>query len=224
MGGQSGHLRSGDLKPLLRLAAAHDTVVLGPGIGRDRSTRQLVRALLCNPQFPGAVIDADALHALGTNPLPTHSAPRIMTPHVGEARAMLGEPSQAVGRWELLEHLVQAHPGCHLLKGSHTLIHDPKQPGIRVVDTNTQALATAGTGDVLAGMIAGLLAQGVSVAEAASLAAYLHGRAGESAAVDPNGLGVLAREVADRVPGEIARLRMPGLARHSHVLQDQPEE
>ncbi|MBS2536105.1 NAD(P)H-hydrate dehydratase [Catenulispora sp. NF23] len=148
--------------------------VVGPGIGPDRADR-VATALAADVPV---LVDADGLAAI--KPL-DRPHPTLLTPHAGEASRLLGEP------WTVQE--IEAHRlaavreladrfGCAvLLKGSTTLIADPGRATVRVNRTGVPALATAGSGDVLSGLAGGLLAAGLHPLDAASAAAYLHGRA-----------------------------------------------
>lgn len=151
----------------------HDAVVVGPGLGTDAAG--VVRDLWGG--FPGAVVaDADALTLLARHPTePPAGAPRARTPHSAEAARLLGCTRDEVeaDRFAAARRL---GPGA-LLKGPCSLVCGPT-PWVN--PTGGPALATAGTGDVLAGMVGGLLAQGLPVDRALALAAWRHGRAGES--------------------------------------------
>lgn len=175
-----GGLGPGALARLLELAARADAVVIGPGLGRADSTVQTVRSFLAQVAVP-VVVDADALYAARVRDLAERRAPTLVTPHAGEAARMLGSTSGAIDadRPSAARSLSGGTVVC-LLKGPRTLVSD----GERVVVTMTggPSLATLGTGDVLAGMAGALLAQGLDPLEAGTLAAHLHGAAGDEAA------------------------------------------
>ncbi|MCB9777754.1 MAG: NAD(P)H-hydrate dehydratase [Alphaproteobacteria bacterium] len=159
----------------------HDALVLGPGLGTDRVDE--VRDLWAG--FPGAVVaDADALTILAAAPEPPPDGRvRVLTPHSAEAGRLLGRERAAVDadRFAALDALRAL--GTPLLKGPCTLIGAPGATWIN--PTGSVALATAGTGDVLAGLIGGLLARGLPAERALAIAAWRHGRAGE--AMGPGG-------------------------------------
>lgn len=201
------------LVPLLGAAREADAVVLGPGLGRAAETRRLVQEFLRRVAGPRAiVVDADALDAVsGVRPGRGASArpALILTPHEGEAARLLGTTPEAVrqDRWSAARQLARRFGAVALLKGRHTVVVGTQGP-LTIVGAGTAALATAGTGDVLSGAVAAFCAQKVVPRDAAALAAYLHGLAGDLASPDPGGLGVRARDVADNLPLAIRQLRL----------------
>jgi hydroxyethylthiazole kinase-like uncharacterized protein yjeF len=165
-------------------------LALGPGLGRDR--KELVRKLLRESDLP-AVVDADALFQL--EPV-ERNAPTVLTPHSGELGRLLGEDSKWVDahRLEALGRAVEKYDCVVLLKGADTLIGAPGS-GAWVVGDNAPQLATAGTGDVLTGIVAAFLAKGMEAREAAAAAAVAHRRA---ARVHRRGL--VAGDLVDALP------------------------
>jgi hydroxyethylthiazole kinase-like uncharacterized protein yjeF len=166
-------------------------LALGPGLGRDQ--QPLVRRLLEETVLP-AVVDADALYEL--QPF-DRSAQTVLTPHSGELARLLGEDSKWVDehRLEALKRAV-ARFGCVvLLKGADTLVGAPGE-SVWVVGDNVPALATAGTGDVLTGIVAAFLAKGMDAREAAAAAAVAHRLA---AARGPR-RGLVASDVIEALP------------------------
>lgn len=156
--------------------------VAGCGLDRDEIARGRLRAVLDQPDVP-AVFDADALALLaesGPHTLKDRAAPAVLTPHAGEAAHLLGlERGQVEARrLDAVRRLADTYGAIALLKGATTLIAEPGGPTVRSNTHATPALATAGSGDVLAGLLGGLLATGVPPFDAAALAAYLHGSAG----------------------------------------------
>jgi len=180
-----------------------DATVIGPGIGRSAAVRDLVLAIWKELMAP-AVFDADALWALATaGPLPPHAGPRLLTPHAGEMLRLLGrEPSTAGpddrGHLENgARHLAAAIDAVIVLKGEGTLIVDGRSESRNA--TGNPGMGTAGTGDVLSGVVAALLAQGMSPFDAARLAAWVHGRAGDVAAADLGQVSMTASDLLDRL-------------------------
>jgi hydroxyethylthiazole kinase-like uncharacterized protein yjeF len=180
------------LESALDASQRASALALGPGLGRDHGP--LVRRLLAETDLP-AVVDADALY--GLEPF-ERSAPTVLTPHTGELARLLDVESTWVDAYRLdaLGRAV-ARFGCVvLLKGADTLIGAPGM-GAWVVGDNVPALATAGTGDVLTGIIAAFLAKGLGAREAAAAAAAAHRLA---AAMGP-AAGLIASDVIDALPG-----------------------
>ncbi len=177
-------------------------ILCGPGLGVEAATRSLVRNLLDAPDVV-LVLDADALNALGDHPGPlSHPGqPVVVTPHPGEAGRLLGRTSAEVqaDRVQSLDDLVQGLDAVVVLKGAGTRIGLPD--GRRYVNlTGGPALAAGGTGDVLAGLIAGLAARARDPSEAALLGVWLHGVAGDLASWRKGETATTAGEVADALP------------------------
>jgi NAD(P)H-hydrate epimerase len=155
-------------------------VVLGPGLGRSDEIASTVAALA--RVVPCAlVLDADALVALGTDlaPVRERTAPTVLTPHDGEYERLTGRRPGA-DRIDAARSLAADSGATVLLKGPTTVVAAP-DGRVRVNPTGTSDLATAGSGDVLSGMIAAFSAQGIEPLEAGAAAAFVHGRAAESA-------------------------------------------
>jgi hydroxyethylthiazole kinase-like uncharacterized protein yjeF len=176
------------------LAEKADALAIGPGLGRGGEERALVRRLLAQLELP-AVVDADALFELEPGDWP---APRVLTPHAGELGRLLGKESRWVDahRLEAVRRAADRFRCVVLLKGADTLIAAPGE-GVLVSTAGGPALATAGTGDVLTGIIASFLAKGIDARLAAAAAAFAHGRAAELA---PHQVGLVASDVIDALP------------------------
>ena len=162
------------------------------------------------PTLPPLVVDADALNAL-TQVENWHAhlpAPSILTPHPGEMARLCGLSTREVQaqRWELARSKAREWGHIVLLKGAYTVIAAPQGP-LAVLPFANPALATAGSGDVLAGAIVGLLAQGLTPFDAAVCAAFLHGLAGEYARADMGAAGVVAGDLLTYLPRVIEDLR-----------------
>jgi NAD(P)H-hydrate epimerase len=197
------------LARVVELARDKGAVVVGPGLGLDDEARTLARELAVGLTLP-AVLDADALTALGVDcgMLRGAAAVRVLTPHPGEAARLLGTSSAEVqaNRYAAATAIAAATGCVVVLKGARTIIADPGG-AMRVCPTGHAALAVAGTGDVLSGVIGALLAQ-VDAFDAAAAAVYLHGLAGQMAATGDRGL--LASELAAQLPAAFQRCTTPG--------------
>jgi ADP-dependent NAD(P)H-hydrate dehydratase / NAD(P)H-hydrate epimerase len=180
------------------LAQRARAVAVGPGLGRGDTERALVRRLLAELELP-AVVDADALFELEPGNWP---APRVLTPHAGELGRLLGEKSDWVDahRLEAVRRAAERYRSVVLLKGPDTLVAAPGE-GVLVCSTGTPALATAGTGDVLTGVIAAFLAKGLDARLAAAAGAVAHGRAARLA---PQQVGLVASDVIEALPRALA--------------------
>ena len=198
-----GCFASGTAGTLATQFARASAVAIGPGIGRSVAVRELVASLWRHLDRP-AVFDADALWALSLcGSLAEHAGPRLLTPHAGEMLRLLGrDPAgpEADDRpfLEAEARRMAADIGAViLLKGSGTLVTDGRREARNT--TGNPGMATAGTGDVLTGVAAALLAQGMSPFDAARLAAWVHGRAGDAAAADLGQVSMTARDLLDRL-------------------------
>ena len=169
---------------------------VGPGLGRSDGTQKVVRGLLATYDGP-AVVDADALFALGTGgPLAERRGPTLVTPHAGEFARLAPDAEgtrldQAAGRARRWKATV-------LLKGDNTVVADP--------DGRLAVNPTGGTGDVLTGLTGSLLAEGLAPFDAARLGAWVHGRAAALAAAELGPVSVAAGDVAGHLPGAFREL------------------
>jgi hydroxyethylthiazole kinase-like uncharacterized protein yjeF len=179
-----------------------NSVVIGPGCGVGAETRAMVKAVLATKA--AVVLDADALTSFKDDPgamLSLLRAPCVLTPHEGEfERVFLGLLAASENRVEAARAAAALAKCTVLLKGSDTVIAAPD--GRAIVNSNAPpALATAGSGDVLAGFIGGLMAQGIESQEAAAMAAWLHGEAASRF-----GPGLIAEDLPEQLPAVLETL------------------
>ena len=198
------------LGELLEAASRVDAVALGPGMGRADETAELVRAFVRESPVP-MVIDADALNAFESRAgeLSERRSDAVLTPHAGEFSRLSGArvrdiSSDRVGH---VRKLAASTGAVVLLKGSRTLIGS-SDGFVRINATGTSVLATAGSGDVLTGAIAGLVARGLEPADATSAGAFLHGVAGHLAG-RATGEGTMASDIAARLPEAVREVLEP---------------
>jgi NAD(P)H-hydrate epimerase len=177
-----------DLPPLLARATV---AVVGPGLGRSPWAQTLVAAVL-ETSLP-LVVDADALNLLSQEPLRRDNW--VLTPHPGEAARLLGQDTSAVqaDRYAAVRSLGKTYGGVAVLKGAGTLVYQAGAP-VDVCAAANPGMAAGGMGDVLSGVIAGLIAQGLDLPQAATAGVCLHARAGDRAAVNGE-RGMTARDV-----------------------------
>jgi hydroxyethylthiazole kinase-like uncharacterized protein yjeF len=179
------------------LTGRASALAIGPGLGRGDEAHALVRRLLGELRLP-AVVDADALFGLEPGDWP---APRVLTPHSGELGRMLGRESAWVDahRLEAVQQAAERYRCVVLLKGADTLVAAPGE-GVLVSSSGTPALAVAGTGDVLTGVVAAFLAKGLDARLSAAAAAFAHGRAAQ---LVPHRRGVIASDLIAALPAAL---------------------
>jgi ADP-dependent NAD(P)H-hydrate dehydratase / NAD(P)H-hydrate epimerase len=181
------------------------SIALGPGLGLGEGIGTILRTVIARTELP-IVADASALFHLGKQLDILRGKRVVLTPHAGEFARLSGRGTVAPhDRLTRLRAFVADHDVTTLLKGRSTLIAD--RQGVHVNPTGSSALATAGTGDVLTGIIATLLAQGLAPIDAARVGAFWHGRAG-SIAAEHRPVGVIAGDVAEAL-GEAAQPAPP---------------
>ncbi len=197
----SGRLAAAARDELLGLARASSVVAVGPGLGRSADLTELVLALVEQTQGP-LVVDADGLNALVGQParLRGRTAPLVLTPHPGEFGRLLGADAAAVqaDRQQLAFRFAAEHRVVLVLKGRGTVVTDGRR--LYVNETGNPGLATGGTGDVLTGLVAALLGQGLEAFAAAQLGVYLHGRAGDLARDEVGEVSLIASDLLAHLP------------------------
>ena len=208
--GADGGFAAAALAPLLALARERDAVALGPGVGREAEVQKLVHELALRCARP-LVLDADGLFSFAGTALAAlkaRKAATILTPHPGEAARLLGVTAAEINRDRVgaARRIASEAGSVVVLKGAATVIAGP-QGRIAINPTGSSALGSGGTGDVLTGVVAGLLAQRVPPFEAAALAAWLHGFSGDRLAARRGRSGLLASEIAAALPEACEALR-----------------
>ncbi|HSI81999.1 MAG TPA: NAD(P)H-hydrate dehydratase [Solirubrobacterales bacterium] len=209
LGGPPGCLGAEALEPALAATERADAVVLGPGLGREGESLELARELATRIDAP-LVIDADGLnaHAGALESLAGRSSPTVLTPHAGELGRLLERPSAEIGADRLgAAREAAARAGAIVvLKGDDTVVAEGRGAGrIAINDLPSPGLATAGSGDVLSGMICALLARGVEPFGAVCAAVRAHAAAGRIAAARVGGAeAVIATDVIAAIPAALA--------------------
>jgi ADP-dependent NAD(P)H-hydrate dehydratase len=190
----------------LALAQTSDVVVLGPGLGRSAALTDLLAHFLAKHAKP-IVLDADGLNNLTHDPtaLQRHAGPVIITPHPGEFARLLHVDTGAVqaNRRELAVAFAREKRLTVVLKGHGTLVTDGQR--LYVNTTGNPGMATAGSGDVLTGIVAALLGQGLDPFAAAQLGVYLHGLAGDLGRDTVGEVSLIATDLIDYLPAAIQR-------------------
>jgi ADP-dependent NAD(P)H-hydrate dehydratase len=182
------------------LAQRMDVLACGPGLGQGPQVARVVRALYSSIARP-MVVDADGLNALAADAhgLAGTGGPRVITPHPGEFQRLCGvDLRDAAGQATRAQQVAREAGLVVVLKGHHTLVTDGRRSARNT--TGNPGMATAGSGDVLTGIIAALVAQGLAAWEAARLGVHLHGLAGDIAARELTQAAMTARDLVQHLP------------------------
>jgi NAD(P)H-hydrate epimerase len=204
----AGQLDFAALGELFALEQTQDVLAVGPGIGQSAELSRLMTELVGKATRP-LVLDADGLNAFvgQTAKLHTSGAPLVLTPHPGEFARLLGIDTAAAQarREELAVDFARQHRAVLVLKGHGTLITDGKR--LYRNATGNPGMATGGTGDVLTGLIAALIAQGLEPFTAAQLGVHLHGRAGDLARDALGEMSMIATDLLDFLPSALRQFQ-----------------
>jgi len=193
-------LSSDALRPALDFTATINAVSIGPGLSQNAETQIFVREFVASCAAP-MVIDADALNALAGHTAPLYTATSLLTPHPGEMARLCGCTTAEVqkDREGIAKNFAQKHRCVVVLKGHRSIIAGPAGE-VFVNPTGNSGMATGGTGDVLSGLLAALLAQSLPALDAARLGVYLHGLAGDLAAAEKTEHGMIAGDLIEKLP------------------------
>ncbi len=198
----TGEISSNILDTVLKYTEGKRAIAIGPGIGLGKGPSELVRALAKEVKIP-MILDADALTAIGTNHgvLKQAEAPRILTPHPGEAARLLNTSSGNVQKDRIgsAKRIAEDTGAVVVLKGARTIIASPSGD-LAINPTGNPGLAAGGMGDVLTGIISGLVSQGLSPWEASCLGVYAHGMSADILSRTRGPWGFKASELANELP------------------------
>ncbi|MBI3320498.1 MAG: NAD(P)H-hydrate dehydratase [Candidatus Omnitrophica bacterium] len=193
------------LPEIVRFMDRIDAVAIGPGLSQEPQTKQLIRQLLPKLTKP-CVVDADGLNAIAEDlhVLKRLALPMILTPHPGEMGRLIKLSAEEVqrDRERIAKEFATRYRVVVVLKGYRTVIADI-DGSLFINETGNPGMASGGMGDVLTGMIAGLLGQRLSLFDAARLGVYLHGVAGDMAAAERGQVGLIASDLLAKIPQAI---------------------
>ncbi len=204
-----GLLAAGAVSRIASLAAEHDVIAFGPGIGQSASLRKIAGTLVRMSGRP-LVIDADGLNNLAAISAwwRQRRANAVLTPHPGEMRRLLASVRLAIrleDRARCASGLAARTGMIIVLKGAGTVVADASRSYVN--KSGNPGMATGGSGDVLTGLIAGLIGQGLSPFDAAVLGVHVHGLAGDLAAKDKGQVSLIASDVVDYLPAAFLHVR-----------------
>lgn len=184
-----------------------DVLIIGPGLGNSKSTYALIRKVINKCDHP-MVIDADALNALSKNlkVLRNHKSEIVLTPHEKEFSRLFGLNISKVrkNRKLIAQNYAKYYNTVIILKGHNSVVAGGRGK-LYINKTGNPGMATAGSGDVLSGIVGAFLAQGLDAFSAAKYAAYIHGLAGDIAAKDKTQMGLIASDIINRIPDALKR-------------------
>ena len=191
-----------ETEPLSDLMIDQDVVLIGPGIGKGKGARDILDYVLLNASCP-VVLDADALNIIAEDKslLNCPNSELILTPHMGELSRLLNKPFPFIKEniFELCSAFALEHQLSIIAKDAVSLVFSPDKSAI-INPTGDDSLSTAGSGDILSGMIAGLIASGASPSDAASIAPFIHGLCGEEAGKRNSATSVTAQDILAAIP------------------------
>ena len=192
-------------KEILKFSEKASVIAIGPGISRHKDTLKLVRILLRRLNKP-VVLDADGIMALvgQLDILKKRKAPTVLTPHPGEMSKLISKSVQVIQaiRSKIASEFAKKYGVTLALKGYRTVVASPKGE-IYLNKTGNSGMSTAGSGDVLTGMIASFIGQGINPYSSTALGSYLHGLAGDLAARENGPFGMIASDILSKVPQAI---------------------
>ncbi len=194
-----GHMLSSETESILEMTKSATSVAMGPGLGQSNDIRQIVGRLYRDCPRP-MVVDADGLNALakGKVALSEFAGPRILTPHIGEFRRLVGQPELTVEACRAeAARLAEKHKLVIVLKGRRSLVTNGTDRHENL--TGNPGMATGGSGDVLTGVIVALIGQGYSTMDAAVLGTHVHGLAGDLGSQAYGQISLTARKLVDRL-------------------------
>ncbi len=196
------------------LLSSADVLAIGPGLSTHARTGRMLRSLLLSARCP-VVLDADGINLVAghLSLMRRVSASWVLTPHPGEMARLLGVSPDTVqaDRRRVAVDFAKRHGAVVVLKGYHTVVTDGRR--VVVNSTGNPGMATGGSGDVLTGVIASLIGQGLPPFEAARWGVYLHGVAGDAAARELGESGLIASDILDKIPLAMQRVRRRSVVR-----------
>jgi len=204
---KEGTLSLAAFAKLYTLLSNIDVLIIGPGLGRNRSTDALVKKIIRETKLP-KVVDADALNSLSDcqDLLKFHKGQLILTPHEREMSRLFNIGIEHIknNRKLVAKKYAKHYNSIIILKGHNSIVTD----GLKrcyINRSGNPGMATAGSGDVLSGIAGAFLAQGLNGFEAAKYATYIHGLAGDLAARDKTQMGLIASDIIDRIPDALRK-------------------
>lgn len=206
-----GHFIKSSLPDILKEIEGMDALVIGPGFGVDKDRLHIIEEILKYYKKP-IVLDADAINCLSINPktLLSRASSIVITPHPGELGSFLGKKIDEIqeNRTFYSKLTSDKYNIVVALKGNNTVVTSPYDGDIYINTTGNPGMATAGSGDVLTGMVLSLIGQGIETLDAAKLGVFLHGLAGDLAKYNKGEYGLIASDIIENIPISIKKIHM----------------
>lgn len=202
-----GFFSANDIPQIMKSIEDCDCIVLGPGIGTDKETKKVVNYILMNYKRP-IVLDADGLNCItdDLNVFNNRKEPTVITPHPKEFERLLKNSDiKYKDRVSTAIEFSDKYNVITLLKGYNTVIAN-KNNKFNINPTGNPGMATAGSGDVLAGIIASFIGQGINPYDATCCAAFIHGLAGDLVSQDKGEYGLIATDIIEKIPYAICKI------------------
>ncbi|NMB26684.1 MAG: NAD(P)H-hydrate dehydratase [Tissierellia bacterium] len=202
----TGYFTLNSFKEIEEIIKDMDVLAIGPGMGVDEERIEIIKRILLNYKKP-VVLDADGINCISMGDpdiLSNREGSTIITPHLGELSRLLGISIREIQKkpMEYSKYISNKYNVITVLKGANTIVGN-KRGNIYINSTGNPGMATAGSGDVLTGIITSLIGQGVAPYEAAMLGVYCHGLAGDLARIDKGEYGMIGRDILDNIPHSI---------------------
>jgi len=206
----SGFLSETSLDQALSTLDSKTSLAIGPGISTKSGTKRFLFEILTNTKIP-VVVDADAINIIAENRdfLKSLKVPVILTPHPGEMARLVGKTSKEIQskRIEYTENFAVHHKCYVVLKGARTIIATP-YGGVFINPTGNPGMSSGGMGDVLTGVISGLISQQYNPLEACLLGVFIHGLSGDIVAREMGVSGITATDVANSIPKALKQVEI----------------
>lgn len=203
---KKGYFTRNSLKDILNIIENMDVIGIGPGIGVGEDRLHIIEEIINNYNNP-IILDADALNCLSINPdiLYNKNKEIIITPHPGELGRLLGKSTEEIQENRIFysKYTADKYNVVVALKGSKTVVACPGSEDVYINGTGNPGMATAGSGDVLTGMICAFVAQALNSFDSAKLGVFTHGLAGDLSKLEKGEYGLIATDIIDNIPKSI---------------------
>lgn len=205
-----GHFTKNSLNDILNRIEDMDVIGIGPGMGVDDDRLYIVKEIIKNSNKP-IVIDADGINCLSIEPNVLYNKNKeiIITPHPGELGRFLGKKTHEIQENRIFysKYAADKYNIIVALKGSHTIVACPGVEEVYINTTGNPGMATAGSGDVLTGIICSFIGQGINTENATRLGVFIHGLAGDLAKLDKGEYGLIATDIIENLPKSIKKIQ-----------------